>query len=145
MQTIKTLVDISASPEVVWRVLTDFVAYPKWNPLLRAVQGDPVQGRRLKIRARLSRNNVYRFSARVIKAVPASELCVRGKLWIKGVFEPEYTAIIIPNGINGVRFAQRTSFSGLLAPLIFPFIQARFKERFELMSSALKKTAEAKH
>jgi hypothetical protein len=145
VQTIKAVVDIGATPETVWRVLTDFASYPKWNPFLRAVQGDPVSGQRLRIRARLSRTRVYRFSPRVVKAVPAMELCWRGKLWIKGVFDGEHAFIIVPNGVNGVKFIQREHFTGLLVPLIFPFMQKKLLARFELMNTALKKVAESKH
>lgn len=145
MEPIKSLVDISASPEMVWRVLTDFASYPKWNPFLRNVQGDAAQGRQMKVRARLSRSSVHRFPVRVIKAVPAAELCCRGKLWVKGLFDREYTAIIIPDGVKGVRFVQRVSFSGLLAPAILPFIHMKVQVRLDLMSTALKKVAEAKH
>lgn len=145
MRTIKSQIDVNTSAEMVWRVLTDFGSYPKWNPLLRAVQGNPVAARRLKMRVRLSRHSVYRFSASVVKAVPAAEFWWRGNLWITGVFSPEYRVIIIPNGMTGVRVIQRASFSGLFAPLIFPLINAQVQEQLDLMSSALKKTAEAKH
>jgi hypothetical protein len=145
VQTIKTTIDIGASPEMVWRVLTDFATYPKWNPFLRGVQGDLVPGKRLKIRARLSRTRTYRFSPRVLKAVPAMELCWRGKWWIKGLFDAEHAFIIVPNGVDAVKFIQREHFSGLFVPLIFPFIRQQLETRFDLMNKALKKAAESRH
>jgi len=141
---IKTTIDIAASPEMVWRVLTDFPSYPKWNPFIRSVQGKPVQGQRLKISMRLPHGRSYKFSPRVIKAVPATELRWRGRMFIAGLFDGEHAFIIVPNGLKGVRFIQREHFSGLLTPLILPFIGAKTHKGFDLMNLALKKVAEAK-
>jgi len=142
--TIKTTIDIGASPEMVWRILTDFPAYPKWNPFIRSVRGDAVAGKRLKVHMRLPHGRSYRFSARVVKAVPATELRWRGKMWVKGLFDGEHAFIIVPNGIKGVRFIQREHFSGFLVSLLLPFIGAKTHKGFDLMNLALKKVAEAK-
>ena len=144
MPVIKTTIDIAASPEMVWRVLTDFPSYPKWNPFIRSVQGNPVQGQRLKVRMRLPRGRTYKFSPRVVKAVPATELRWRGRMFIAGLFDGEHAFIIVPNGLKGVRFIQREHFSGLLTPLILSFIGAKTHKGFDLMNLALKKVAEAK-
>ena len=144
MPVIKTTIDIAASPEMVWRVLTDFPSYPKWNPFIRSVQGKPVQGQRLKIGMRLPHGRPRRFSARVVKAIPATELRWRGKMLIAGLFDGEHAFIIVPNGLKGVRFIQREHFSGLLTPLILSFIGAKTHKGFDLMNIALKKAAEAK-
>jgi hypothetical protein len=142
--TIKTAIDVAASPEMVWRVLTDFPAYPKWNPFIRSVQGSAMAGQRLKVRLRLPHGRSYRFSPRVLKAVPATELRWRGRTWIEGVFDGEHAFIIVPNGIKGVRFIQREHFSGLLVSLILPFIAEKTRQGFDLMNLALKKVAETK-
>ncbi len=142
--TIKTTIDIAGSPEMVWRVLTDFAAYPKWNPFIRGVHGEATQGQTLNVRIRLPQGRVYVFSPRVIKAIPASELCWQGKFFVKGLFDAEHSFIIVPNGISGVRFIQREHFSGLLVPLMLPMIAEKTEKGFDLMNRALKKLVEAK-
>lgn len=144
MSTIKTTIDIGASAEMVWRVLTHFSSYPKWNPFIREVQGKLELGARLKVRMRLSKRQVMRFSPRVVKAIPAAELQWRGKFLFPGIFDGEHSFIIVPNGVNGVRFIQREQFSGLLAPILLPFIAKKTEEAFERMNRALKKVAEEK-
>lgn len=144
MPTIKTAIDIASSAEMVWRVLTDFPSYPKWNPFIRSVQGNPAPGQGLKIRIRLPRGRTYKFSPRVVKAIPATELRWCGKMLIEGLFDGEHAFIIVPNGIKGVRFIHREHFSGLLVPLILPFIGEKTRRGFDLMNLALKKVAEAK-
>ncbi len=103
-----------------------------------------MQGQRLKVRARFPDSRARIFSARVVKALPATELCWQTNMWVKGLFDGEHAFIIVPNGVEGVKFIQREHFSGLLLPLIFPFIQKKTLAAFELMNSALKKIAETK-
>ena len=144
MPTIKTAVDVAASPEMVWRVLTYFTDYPKWNPFLVSIQGSLSPGQRLKIQARLPQGHEYKFSPRVVKVIPATELRWRRWRLIEGVFDRELAFLIVPNGVKGVRFIQREHFSGLLAPLIMHFISEKTLKAFNLMNLALKRTAEAK-
>ena len=144
MPTIKTAIDIAASPEMVWRVLTYFPDYPKWNPFLVSIQGSLAPGQRLKIQARLPQGREYKFSPRVVKVIPASELRWRRRWLIEGVFDRELAFLIVPNGIKGVRFIQREHFSGFLAPLIMHFISEKTLKTFNLMNLALKRTAETK-
>ena len=43
-------IQINAPPRRVWQALTDFDAYPEWNPFIRSIQGDPEVGSRLSAR-----------------------------------------------------------------------------------------------
>jgi len=142
--TIKSAVDIATSAEIVWRVLTDFNAYPHWNPFLTSVYGPPVPGQHLKIQARYPRGGTVEFTARVVKSIPAAELRWRRRRLIEGIFDREQAFFIVPNGIKGVRFIQREHFSGLLVSLIMPFITDKTHKAFSMMNLALKRTAEAK-
>lgn len=144
MPTIKTAIDIAASPEMVWRVLTYFPDYPKWNPFLVSIHGSLAPGQRLKIQARLPQGREYKFSPLVVKVIPASELRWRHRRLIEGIFDRELAFLIVPNGIKGVRFIQREHFSGLLVSLVMPFISEKTLKAFNLMNLALKRTAETK-
>ena len=144
MPTIKTAVDIAASAEMVWRVLTYFPEYPRWNPFLVSIQGSLSPGQRLKIQARLPQGREYKFSPLVVKVIPASELRWRRWRVIEGVFDREQAFFIVPNGIKGVRFIQREHFSGVLASLMMHIIPEKTRKAFNLMNLALKRTAEAK-
>ena len=144
MPIIKTAVDIAASAEMVWRVLTYFPEYPRWNPFLVSIHGSLSPGQRLKIKARLPQGREYKFSPLVVKVIPASELRWRRRWLIEGIFDREQAFFIVPNGIKGVRFIQREHFSGVLASLIMHFISEKTRKAFNLMNLALKRTAEAK-
>jgi hypothetical protein len=144
MSTIRTTIDIGASPETVWRVLTHFPSYSKWNPFIREVRGAAEPGARLKLRMRFSGKRSYWFTARVVKTIPASELHWRDRFLFGGLFDSVHAFIIVPNGVMGVKFIQRESFSGLLVPLILPFVAKKRSRGFERMNVALKKLAETK-
>jgi uncharacterized protein YndB with AHSA1/START domain len=45
-----TSVDIDATPERVWQVLTDLPAYAEWNPFITEAGGAFVVGERLSVR-----------------------------------------------------------------------------------------------
>jgi uncharacterized protein YndB with AHSA1/START domain len=47
---LQTEIDIAAPAERVWRILTDFDAYPDWNPFIRKIQGRPEPSGKLEVR-----------------------------------------------------------------------------------------------
>lgn len=48
MKEINTEIEINASAEKVWQLLTDFAAYPHWNPFMRSIKGKPEEGDEVK-------------------------------------------------------------------------------------------------
>lgn len=44
MKEIKTEIDISSTPENVWRILTDFSKYLEWNPFIDQISGELKEG-----------------------------------------------------------------------------------------------------
>jgi len=144
LHEIMTAIDIAASPERVWRVLTNFGEYSTWNPFIRAVQAGRLEpGAKLLVRMRMPPGGrAYVFRPTVLKVIPAAELRWRGSLWVKGLFDGEHIFIIVPQGLEGSRFIHRERFTGLLTPLLFRFINKNAQKSFEKMNRALKKVAE---
>jgi hypothetical protein len=142
--TIKTTIDIGASAETVWRVLTHFPSYPKWNPFIREARGEAQAGARLKLRVRFSGKSSRWLSSRVTKAIPAGELHWRVNVLFGLLLEREHSCLIIPNGVMGVKFIQRERITGALVPIVYPFIARKTRQAFERMNAALKKIAETR-
>ena len=40
MIELTTEIEINGTVERVWEALTDFSLYPKWNPLIKKIEGD---------------------------------------------------------------------------------------------------------
>ncbi|MDO9106469.1 MAG: SRPBCC family protein [Methylovulum sp.] len=44
MLEIRTEIEIASEPEPLWAILTNFAAYPQWNPFIRTIQGEAKTG-----------------------------------------------------------------------------------------------------
>lgn len=140
--SIHTEIEIDASAERVWKVLSDFNAYPEWNPFIKSVIGQPVQGTRLKIIIQPGEAKPMRFSPRVIVAEPERELRWLGRLLVPGVFDGEHCFIIEKLSDNKVRFEQSERFNGLLVGPMRSTLNRDTTRGFEEMNQALKVRAE---
>jgi hypothetical protein len=136
-----TQIDIRASAVRVWAVLTAFASYPEWNPFIRSIDGEPVEGARLRVRIEPPGSRAMVFRPNVLRVVPSEELRWRGRLLVPGVFDGEHSFHIEPTGV-GVRFVQSEWFSGLLVPLFRKSLDGATRRGFDEMNRALKERAE---
>jgi len=74
--TFTTRVDIEAPPAQVWAVLTDFSAYPIWNPFIYPVNGAPHPGSMLEMTIHHGTRSIP-YQAIVAVARPNRELTLR--------------------------------------------------------------------
>jgi hypothetical protein len=135
-------VKVQASPERVWEVLTDFAAYPDWNPFIVQAGGRAAPGSRLELRMRLPGRRPTTFRPQVLEAEPARRLRWLGHLLVPGLFDGEHRFTVEPAGPGRARVTQRETFRGLLAPLLLAFIAGPTLEGFRQMNRALQARAE---
>ena len=137
-----TEIEIQASPDRVWETLTDFAAYPDWNPFIVRAAGQPLPDNRLELQMRLPGRRPTTFRPTVLEATPTHRLRWLGHLFVPGLFDGEHTFTIDPLGPDRVRLSQQEEFRGLLAPLILAFIGKPTEEGFHQMNQALKTRVE---
>jgi hypothetical protein len=82
--TIDTTVDIDASRDAVWDVLTDFARYSEWNPSMR-IEGTPEVGTKLVVHQLANGGHGMSFRPEVLAATPGEELRWLGKLGSTGL------------------------------------------------------------
>lgn len=140
---LRTHIEINASPERVWRILTDFAAYPHWNPFIPRASGSARRGERLTIRLQPVGGRGMTFRPTVLEADPRKRLRWIGRVLVPGVFDGEHSFTIEPLGEGRVRVVQQEHFSGLLVPLLARSLDRRTLPAFEQMNQALKRRAEA--
>ena len=140
---LRTEVEIRATPERVWEILTDFNAYSDWNPFIPRIAGPLAVGARLDAHLRPPGGRGMRFRPTVLAAAPARELRWLGHLGVPGLFDGEHGFRIEPLGPDRVRFVQEERFTGLLVPLFARSLDGPTRAGFEAMNRALKDRAEA--
>jgi hypothetical protein len=142
MKEIYTEIEIQASDDKVWRILTDFKSYPLWNPFIRKADGNIKLGDKLQIILQPPGSTKMSFSPTVIKLEDKRELRWLGHLLIPGLFDGEHIFVIKQMKSNKVKFIQREIFKGLLVPLFAGKLYLGTKNGFMEMNIALKKLAE---
>ncbi len=136
---IKTSIQISASPERVWKVFTNFEDYGNWNPFILSIEGNVKTGERIKINA-----NGMKFKPEVLAFQENRELRWKGKLLFEGIFDGEHIFLIEDNKDGSVTFKQEEKFSGILVGLFAKKLDTETKEGFKQMNRKLKELAENK-
>jgi hypothetical protein len=142
MREIRTSVDIEATPEAVWGVLTDFDAYPEWNPFIRSISGTLAQGEQLEVSLGASGKKPMGFTPVVTAAIPGEEFAWLGHFGMKGIFDGHHHFLISVSG-TGTRLDHFEEFSGVLSPVVLAAIKSSTTRGFEEMNQALKDRVEA--
>ena len=137
-----TEIPIQATPHRVWEILTDFAAYPAWNPFIPRISGAATVGSRLDVQLQPPGGRGMRMRPTVLAAMPSQELRWLGRIGVPGIFDGEHRFRIEPLDQDHVRFVQEERFTGVLAPIILRFVERGTRQGFEAMNQALKARAE---
>jgi hypothetical protein len=134
-------IEIEAPPERVWAVITDFAAYPEWNPFIRRVSGELREGARLEVRIEPPGARATTFKPTVRAVEENRELRWLGRLVAPGIFDGEHSLRLEPLDEGRTRFVQSERFTGLLVGLVKGTL-AKTEAGFEQMNTALKARVE---
>ena len=141
MHEIVSEIEIDASPQRVWSVLTDFASYPQWSAFIREVSGSATRGARLRVVLQPPGGHAMTFRPTVLTADPARELRWLGRLGLPRVFDGEHSLELRPLPGERTQFVQSEEFRGLLVPLLARTL-GRTQQGFESFNAALKKRVE---
>jgi hypothetical protein len=142
VKELRSQIEIGVPAERVWQVLTDFAAYPEWNPFIRRVNGRPEVGEQLVVRMRPSGTKGITFRPTVMKVEPNRQLRWLGHLLVPGLFDGEHIFEIEALDRDRVLFIQREIFKGLFVPLLARSLDRDTQRGFEEMNRALREKAE---
>ena len=142
MRELRTHIEIEATPERVWEVLTDFAAYPEWNPFIQTIEGDAAPGSKLEVRIEPPGGRAMTFKPTVLEAAPRQELRWLGRVLVPGFFDGEHSLRIEPIDDSRIRFTQSERFTGVLVPLFGKGLE-KTQRGFTAMNESLKRRAEA--
>ena len=136
-----TDVDIDATPERVWEVLTDLAAYPEWNPFIVRAEGIVEPGRRLTLTMQPVGGRATTLRPRVVEADAPRRLRWRGTVGVPRLVDAEHSFVLEPRG-SSTRLIHQETFRGVLVPLVAKSLDRKTLPAFVAMNEALKRRAE---
>ena len=142
--TLRTEIDIAAAADRVWDVLTDFAAYPRWNPFIRQVDGVLAPRARLRVRIQPPGGRAMTFHPTVLRVEDGRHFSWRGRTLLPGLFDGEHAFDLEPTR-DSTRFVHGEVFRGVLVPFLAATLRTMTRQGFEAMNAALKKRVEALH
>lgn len=137
-----TEIEINATPETVWAVLTDLPAYPDWNPFITSAEGELVAGARLVNRLEPPGGKPMTFKPTVTEVDEQRVVEWLGRLGVPGVFDGRHRFELVPTG-DHTRVIHTEHFRGVLVPFLKKSLDTNAAAGFEAMNAALKDRAEA--
>jgi hypothetical protein len=128
---------IKASPEKIWKLLTDAINYTKWNSTLESLEGNIALGGTVKMKVPQAPGRI--FKVKVKEFTPNKSM-----LWQDG-FAPMFMGkrffTLEPNADGTTTFTMSEVFTGLMLPMIAVKLPD-FVPIFEQYAADLKTAAE---
>ena len=128
---------INASPETVWKILTDESGYPNWDASMDHIEGKLALGETVKFFTKLSSQA---FPVKVTAFEPNRKLVLTGGMPL-GLFKSKRTHTLTSSKVGQTNFETEEIFGGLLLP-IFGRTIPDLTENFKAFAAGLKKQAE---
>lgn len=141
VREIRSEIEIEAPAAVVWGVLTDFAAFPEWNPFMRSAQGELEQGAQISVTMQPPGHGPSTFRPRLLSVDAGRSFRWRGHLVVPGIFDGEHVHELEALGPQRTRYVQREEFHGVLVPFVGGMLRDT-QRGFEEMNAALKARAE---
>ena len=97
-----TEIDIDASPEIVWGILTDLDQYGEWNPFIVSADGNAAVGERLTNRLQRPGGKAMTFKPTVTAVETTKVFKWLGRLGLQGIFDGRHRFELktTPNGTH---------------------------------------------
>jgi hypothetical protein len=114
MRIVTSTIDLDASSEEVWRVLTDTGAHADWNPFITELRGSLEVGSRIDVRIAPPGARPMSFHPTVTEVQPARRLAWLGHLLFPGLFDGAHSFTLEPLPDGRTRLVQSETFRGVL-------------------------------
>jgi len=139
---LRSEIEISASADVVWEVLTNFGGYGEWNPYIVEAAGELKQGAVVTTTINFPGSRERTFKRRITKLVVREELCWTWTPLMRAVAQSEQYFRLQPVSDTRLRLTVGENLSGLLAPRE-PAQLSQISQGLTLMTQAIKRRSDS--
>ncbi len=139
---VHTEIDIAAPPARCWEVLTDFAAYPQWNPMVKQASGELLAGKRLSLHYHPQGQKQRHFRPLLLTVESGRELRWQGQPGARFLVESEHSYVFTELSDGTTHLDHDMVFWGLLIPPFKGLIERTIREPFNEQNRALKLRAE---
>ncbi|TCK92570.1 hypothetical protein EDC19_1719 [Natranaerovirga hydrolytica] len=143
MKELRTEIHIQAPVEKVWKVLTDVEKYPQWNPFIKSLQGDLVEGEIIQVELQPADKKPMTMRPQIILVQKERELRWKGRMFLPGIFDGEHIFELTVLENQTTQFIHREKFSGIMVPFLKKMLDNNTRRGFEMMNQQLKERCEA--
>ncbi len=144
MRELTSEIEIDASPETVWQILTDFDSYSEWNPVEIEMKGRPVEGTILEHASKLPGSSPMTFRPTIVEVRPNEVLQWDGRFFLPRLFDVRHRFALQSIGDARTRLRQSEQFRGVLIPFVGGTLR-KTQEAFGIANNAIKARAEGMH
>ncbi|MTB53212.1 SRPBCC domain-containing protein [Lewinella sp. W8] len=130
---LETSILLPHSPAAIWAVLTDFPAYPEWNPFVTKISGPQRVGSKLSITA-----GGMDFRPTLLQFQPGVELRWLGSFLFRGIFDGEHYFRLTPQADVQTLLEHGEHFRGVLLPVFKAQLLEKTRSGFIAMNEALR-------
>ena len=142
MRELRTEIQISASIDKVWQVLTDFDHWKDWNPTVKQVQGSASLGAKLNITMMGEDCKEMSYQSLVLEVSPPNVFRWRATMMAGFLFTNDRVfELKEKNGVT--ELIHKEEYSGLMVPLSWKKLNQLALPMLEKMNKALKDKLEA--
>jgi len=133
-------INIKASPDKVWALMTNVSDFPRWNSTIKSMDGKIGMGESVKLVATIAPTRS--FNLKVIEFVPKKRM-----VWTDEKTNPMFRGVrtytLTPKADGSTDFTMSEVYTGLMLPMIAGSLPD-FRPTFEQYLSDLKQEAEHK-
>lgn len=142
-QTVRAEIEIDASPESVFDILSDLDRYPEWNPFTPSIESTLEIGAPVRMRVRLLEGKrLFRQVEYVTACERPRRLCWGADIPFRRIVRADRCQTLEPLENERTRYICTDEISGWLTPIVMRFFGAAMQRGFEDCARALKQRAE---
>ncbi len=144
MIQLQTEIQIRASAQTIWEILTDLPRYSDWNPLIPRAKGNVREGGKLEVFIDPPglRGSLHRLT--VLEVACKRKLRWLGRFGLPKIMDGDHLFILETQGPDMTRVVQAETFTGVLVPVLSPWLKRNMRAGFEALNRALKEEAESR-